>query len=78
MLEKLPDKLPSLRKLQRETFMEELNRLVVAAITGKCTRRSAKNLQVKLPLPPKPISDPKGLGQTIDEICDLDLNGPHE
>ena len=62
MLETLPDKLPSLRKLQRETFREELNRLVVLAITGKCTRRSAKNLQVKLPLPSKPISDPKGLG----------------
>ena len=78
VLHKLPDKLPSMGKLAQETFQEELNRLSHAAVTGKSTRRTAKNSQVKLPLPPKPNSNPHGLAQEKVFIGEVDLNQPQE
>ena len=70
-----PDPLPRLKRLEKETYREELGRLQHNFIEGvKRQRRSAKKDQVKIVLPKRPIVYEKGLNKETFPDFELDLN----
>lgn len=73
----VPDPMPLRSAVNRESLREHLNRIRVAAVTGKrIQRRTAKNSEVHITLPRKPNMNPRGLGRELNLNVDVDLNSP--